>query len=128
VDVPTLNIALPPGVVDPTERTPKNEDVAVVEVAKYALAVGVDDETMFPELSVVRSMLVPIPESVKAEDIFAFVAKRLVNVPVLEKRLVVVACVVVLRSAKNPPVNVDEAVDMKPSKKPRVVEVALPHV
>ena len=43
-----------------------------------------------------------------------------------EKRLVVVAEVVVERSAMKPPVNVEEAVERKPFKKPRVVEVETP--
>ena len=45
----------------------------------------------------------------------------------VEKKLVVVACVVVERSAINPPVKVEEAVEIKPFKKPRVVEVETPH-
>jgi len=36
-DVPTLKRALPLGVEEPTENAPRNEDVAVVEVAwKYS--------------------------------------------------------------------------------------------
>ncbi len=50
------------------------------------------------------------------------VAKRLV-----EKKLVEVACVVVDLSAMNPPVKVEEAVEINPLKKPRVVEVETPH-
>ena len=34
---------------------------------------------------------------------------------------------VVERSATNPPVKVEEAVEMKPLRKPRVVEVETPH-
>ena len=39
-----------------------------------------------------------------------------------------VASVVVERFAMKPPVNVEEAVEIKPLKKPRVVEVETPHV
>jgi hypothetical protein len=80
---------------------------------------GVDEPTPTFLLELTKRPFPPI--SINEEN-------RLVDEAVVEKRLVVVACVVVLRSARNPPVNVDEAVDMKPSKKPRVVEVALPHV
>ena len=47
-------------------------------------------------------------------------------VKVEEKSEVVVASVVVDRFARKPPVKVEEAVEMKPLKKPRVVEVETP--
>ncbi len=52
--------------------------------------------------------------------------KRLVVEAVVAKRVVVVALVVVDLSATKPPVKVEEAVEMKPLKKPRVVEVETP--
>jgi hypothetical protein len=52
--------------------------------------------------------------------------KKLVVEAVVAKKLVVVAEVVVLRSATKPPVKVDEAVERKPFRKPRVVEVETP--
>ena len=61
-----------------------------------------------------------MPPTVRNEE------KRFVELAVVEKKLVVVAWVVVLLSAKNPPVKVDEAVERKPFKNPRVVEVELP--
>ena len=54
------------------------------------------------------------------------VEKRLVDEAVVEKRLVVVAEVVVELSAMKPPVKVEEAVERKPLRKPRVVEVETP--
>lgn len=47
-------------------------------------------------------------------------------VKIEEKKFVVVASVVVERLAKKPPVKVELAVEMKPWKKPRVVEVETP--
>jgi len=44
------------------------------------------------------------------------------------KREVEVALVVVERSARKPPVKVDDAVEMNPLRNPRVVEVELPQV
>ncbi len=102
--VPTENNELEAGVVDPTDSTPRNEEVAVVEVARYAAAVGVDVETMFPLASVETSMFAPIPESVKLVA-FRFVAKRLVEVA-----LVVVPFVTVKAEI------VDEAFEMKPAR------------
>jgi len=64
---------------------PANVDVAVVEVALIAATCGVEEETRLPEPSVVMTIFAPVP--VKAR----FVAKRLVNVPLVEKKLVVVA-------------------------------------
>jgi len=84
-DVPTEKSELDAGVVEPTESTPANVDVAVVEVATIAVTCGVDDETRLPDPSVVMTMLAPIPEIAK------FVAKRLVNVPEVENKFVVVA-------------------------------------
>ena len=46
----------------------------------------------------------------------------------LAKKLVDVALVVVPALAMNPPVNVDDAVEMKPLKNPIVVVVDTPHV
>ncbi len=54
------------------------------------------------------------------------VVKRLVELAVVAKKLVVVALVVVLRSAIKPPVKVLEAVERKPFRKPSVVEVETP--
>jgi len=54
------------------------------------------------------------------------VEKRLVDEAVVEKRLVVVALVVVDLSAIKPPVKVEDAVERKPFRKPRVVEVETP--
>ena len=56
------------------------------------------------------------------------VPKRLVVEAVVEKKLVEVALVVVLWLAIKPPVKVEEAVEMKPWKNPRVVEVETPQV
>jgi hypothetical protein len=55
-----------------------------------------------------------------------FEAKRLVLDAVVAKKFVVVALVPVAL-AKVKSVNVDDAVDRKPFRKPRVVDVALPH-
>ena len=55
------------------------------------------------------------------------VLKRFVELAVVAKKFVVVALVVVDLSAINPPVKVEEAVEIKPLKNPRVVEVETPH-
>ena len=61
-----------------------------------------------------------------ALPVFNVVEKRLVEEATEEKMLVVVAEVVVLRLAINPPVKVDEAVEINPLSKPIVVEVETP--
>ena len=61
-----------------------------------------------------------------ALPVLSEVEKRLVEEAVVEKKLVVVALVVVDWFAINPPVKVEEAVEIKPERKPRVVEVETP--
>jgi len=48
------------GVVVPIPRLPANIEVAVVDVARYAPAVGVELDTTLPLASVVRSMLLAV--------------------------------------------------------------------
>jgi hypothetical protein len=85
VEVATRKRGLRYGDVEPTEVVPANVEVAVVDVAKIAATVGVDEETTFPPASIAASMLVPAPKSRRA-----LVTKFEV------KKFVVVAFVVVL--------------------------------
>ena len=70
---------------------------------------------------------VPRPVEVRLPPL-AELKKRLVEEAVVEKKLVVVAEVVVLWLAMKPPVKVEEAVERKPLRKPSVVEVETPQV
>ena len=49
-----------------TERPPAKVEVAVVLVARYAAAVGVEVETTLPEPSVESNICAPVPETVSA--------------------------------------------------------------
>ncbi len=107
----------PPVKVDEAvERKPlKNPRVVEVDTPQE---VGVNGNTSVE--------LQPIQEPTVSVPMFPVVANKLVELAVVEKKLVVVALVVVeLEAVKF--VRVDDAVERKPERKPRVVEVELPH-
>ena len=90
-------------------------EVALVEVEFEAVKFWRVVEPMTRRSPEVLMVVVAVPPILKE-----FAVKR------LAKELVEVAEVVVLWLAMKPPVKVEEAVERKPCKKPRVVEVELP--
>ena len=57
--MPTLPLAKAVIPLNPVVNPPLNEDVAVVDVARYAAADGVDVATKFPDASSDASMFAP---------------------------------------------------------------------
>jgi len=93
--------------------------LVVKKLVEVALVVVLFTAVKFWRVEELRAKRLP---RVARPELLRVVEKRFV-----EKKLVVVAWVVVERSATKPPVKVELAAEMKPFRKPRVVEVETPH-
>ena len=115
-------------VMSPPLAVVKKRLVVLAVVAKRLVVVALDEV----ELIEVKFCRVVEPETKRSpEELMVVVAVPpiLRELPVIcpPKKEVEVASVVVDLLARKPPVKVEEAVEMKPWKKPRVVEVETPH-